>query len=1151
MKLSATLSARIPALRFCDGIILFALALGLTAAEPARHHGQRLDVSFAPSETRLQLPFESARNATSLKLLGYGYGDRLLTPEPAQLRSTGNRTEYRRGALTEWYVNDARGLEQGFTLNTRPVPAPGKGPLVIALAVSGGLHPELNSPADVSLLDSSGLAVLRYSDLRSWDAERRPLPARLKVDGRQIRLMVDDSRATYPITIDPLVSPIIFIASDGSSADHFGTSIAVDGNIAVVGAPGHGGGQGEAVVFARSGNTWTQQAVLLASDRARGDQFGVSVSVSGTTAVVGASGRASGQGAAYVFVQSGTTWTQQAELTSSDAAAGDAFGAAVSLSGTTAVIGASSKGSGRGAAYVFAGSGGVWTQQAALSSTDGAAGDAFGFSVSVNGDTAVVGAYAKSNNQGAAYVFVRSAGAWSQQAKLAAIALASDAEFGYSVSVNADTAVVGTRSASFATGNAYVFVRTGTTWNQQAHLTSPGDSGADEFGITVAVNGDTILCAEPFNSQAFGEAYIFVRSGSTWTPQPKLTASDGANGDVFSTALALSADTVMAASPGKTSGQGEAYVFAHTGSAWTQQAILKTAGGSSSDGFGGSVAVSGDTAVIASASQASGQGAVYVFQRAGANWAQQAKLIASDAAAGDNFGTAAIDGDTALIGAPSKGNQGAAYVFIRSGGAWTQQAKLVASDAANNDFFGTSVSIQGDTAVLGANGRSSNQGVAYVFVRSGTTWTQQAKLSASDAGFQGSFGSCVSVSGDTIVVGARSKANFQGGAYVYLRSGTTWTEQSKLAPSDSATGDNFGLSCSLEGDTAIVSAYGKNGAAGAVYAFARSGTTWSQQAKLTASDGATRDIFGYSLSLNDNLALIGAYQHAGQGAAYLFARSGAAWTQQLELNAPDAASGDAFGFSVSLYKGTMLAGASGKFAQLGEAYLFPMPFVSTGGVVNGAGFQSPVAQGSLTTIFGNNFSTADTLASQVPFPQSLNGVSVSINNSPAPMQFAGYGQINFQMPYEIPTGSAAVVVTVNGVSAFPATVQVTSTAPGILVYGANHALIQNQDYSLNQAGAGAKVGTYVTVYGAGLGQLDNAIPTGAATPNDPLSRARVLPTATIGGVDAPVSFAGMAPGFVGLAQVDVQVPDLPAGTYPVVIKQGGQTSNSPVMDVTR
>ncbi len=1150
MKLLVNLGWPIPALRFCNGIIFLTLAVGLPAAEPARQT-QRFEVSFSPSEAWLQLRFETVRDAASLRLIGYGHGDRLPTPEPARRRSIGNRTEYRRGPLTEWYVNDNRGLEQGFTLNARPDSLPSSSPLVIAMAVNGGLYPQLNSTTELSLLDHSGRPVLRYGDLHAWDANNRTLPSHLNVERGQIRLLVDDSRAAYPITIDPLVTPVIITASDGSSADQFGTSVAVDGNIAVVGAPGHGGGQGEAIVFVRSGNTWTQQAVLLASDRAHSDQFGVSVAVSGTTALVGASAKKSGQGAAYVFVQSGTNWTQQAELTASDGAAGDGFGATVSLSGTTAVVGAAKKGSGRGAAYVFVGSAGAWTQQAALSPTDGAAGDAFGFSVSVKADTAVVGAYAKSNSQGAAYVFVRSAGVWSQQASLAAIGAASDAQFGYSVSVNADTAVVGTRSVSVATGNAYVFVRSGTNWTQQAHLRSPGDSGADQFGINVAVNGDTILCAEPFNLQAFGEAYVFVRSGSTWAPQPKLTASDGAIGDVFSTALALSADTVMAASPGKTSGQGETYVFTHVGAAWTQQAILKAAGGSSSDSFGGAVAVSGDTALIAAGSQALGQGAVYVFQRTGASWTQQTKLTASDAAPGDNFGSSAIDGDTALIGASAKANQGAAYVFVRSGGAWTQQAKLVASDAVNGDAFGISVSIQGDTAVIGAVGKSANQGVAYVFVRSGTTWTQQAKLSASDAGVQGSFGSCVSVGGDTILVGARSKDSFKGGAYVFLRSGTTWTEQSKLAPADSATGDNFGLACSLEGDTALVGAYGKNAAAGAAYVFTRSGAAWSQQAKLTASDATSRDVFGYAVSLNDNTALIGAYAHAGQGAAYLFTRSGSAWTQQFELTAPDAAGGDAFGASVALYKGAMLVGALGKFAQLGEAYLYPMPFVSTGGVVNAAGFLTPVAQGSLATVFGNNFATADALATVVPFPPSLNGISITVNGSPVPMQFVNYGQANFQIPYETPIGSATVVVTVNGFASLPAAVQITATAPGILVYGANHALIQNQDYSLNQPGSGAKVGSFVTVYGAGLGQLDNPIPTGAATPSDPLSRARVTPTATIGGVDAPVSFAGMAPAFVGLAQIDVQVPDLPAGTYPIVIKQGGQTSNAPGMEVIR
>ena len=188
------------------------------------------------------------------------------------------------------------------------------------------------------------------------------------------------------------------------------------------------------------------------------------------------------------------------------------------------------------------------------------------------------------------------------------------------------------------------------------------------------------------------------------------------------------------------------------------------------------------------------------------------KLTASDAAAGDWFGRyVAVSGATVVVGAPNDddngSNSGSAYVFVRSGISWSQQAKLTASDAAAFDFFGVSVAISGDTAVVGANfddGKGVDSGSAYVFVRSGTTWTEQAKLTASDAAALDQFGIEVSISGDTAVVGAFSdddSGSRSGSAYVFVHSGATWTEQAKLTASDAAIDDRFGRSVSVSGDT--------------------------------------------------------------------------------------------------------------------------------------------------------------------------------------------------------------------------------------------------------------------------------------------------------------------------------------------------------------
>jgi hypothetical protein len=371
--------------------------------------------------------------------------------------------------------------------------------------------------------------------------------------------------------------------------------------------------------------------------------------------------------------------SEVAKLVASDAVGGDQFGVSVAVSGDTAVIGArleATGGSGAGAAYVFTRSGGSWTQQAKLLASDAQSSDYFGYSVAVSGDTAVIGAYGEDtggSDAGAVYVFTRSGGSWTQQAKL----LASDAQssdyFGDSVAVSGDTAVIGAygedTGGSYA-GAAYVFTRSGGSWTQQAKLLASDAQSSDQFGVSVAVSGDTAVIG----------AYREATGGS---------------------------------------GAGAAYVFTRSGGAWTQQAKLLASDAQANDYFGVSVAVSGDTAVIGAYREDTGgssAGAAYVFTRSGGAWVEQAKLLASDAQSSDYFGVSvAVSGDTAVIGAYQEdtggSSAGAAYVFTRSGGAWVEQAKLLASDAQSSDYFGYSVAVSGDTAVIGA----SNADAAYIF----------------------------------------------------------------------------------------------------------------------------------------------------------------------------------------------------------------------------------------------------------------------------------------------------------------------------------------------------------------------------------------------------------------------------------------------------
>jgi regulation of enolase protein 1 (concanavalin A-like superfamily) len=401
-----------------------------------------------------------------------------------------------------------------------------------------------------------------------------------------------------------------------------------------------------------------------------------------------------------------------------------------------------------------------------------------------------------------------------------------------------------------------------------------------------------------------------------------------------------------------------------------QQAKIQALDKQAGDIFGYSVAISddGNTAIAGAHYEVGlliGEGAAYIFTRSGANWSPQAKIQASDKQGNDHFGySVAIssDGNTAIMGAEnssiSTSFTGAAYIFTRSGTSWTQQAKIMASDKQQNDKFGYSVSISddGNTAIVGAFREFVDEGLstgpggygfpyagsAYIFTRSGTSWTQRAKIQASDKQIDDRFGISVAMSGDgnTAIVGADEgfDVNNGGSAYIFTRSGTSWTQQAKIMASDNQVKDDFGISVAISenGNTAIAGAhYEDTGGtdAGAAYIFTRSGASWTQQAKIQASDKQGGDRFGYSVSISGdgNAAIVGAFKEdtggTDAGAAYIFTRSGTTWTQKQKIQASDKQGYDYFGQSVSISSdgNTVIAGAAAEDTggtDAGAAYIF-------------------------------------------------------------------------------------------------------------------------------------------------------------------------------------------------------------------------------------
>jgi uncharacterized repeat protein (TIGR01451 family) len=511
------------------------------------------------------------------------------------------------------------------------------------MAWNGELAPRAQGDGAV-FVDAAGGAAFTYAGLLTWDANGKVLPTRLALAGSTLTLLVDDAGAEYPVTVDPWVQQAYLKASNTGASDLFGHSVAISGDTVVVGAYGEdssavgvGGNQasnsalesGAAYVFVGNGATWSQQAYLKASNTAPLDEFGYSVAISGDTVVVGA----------------------PAEDSNATGVGGDGDNDSMAQAG---------------AAYVFVRSGTTWTQQAYLKASNTGAGDGFGWSVAICGDTVVVGA---------------------------------DREDSNATGVDASQ----TDNSATDSGAAYVFVRSGSTWSQQAYLKASNTDPSDSFGWSVAASGDTVVVGAIFESSAApgvngnqgndsapgsGAAYVFVRSGSTWSQQAYLKASNPEFNDQFAGALAISGDTVISGAVGEDS---------------------------NASGVGGN---QGDNS-------ASRSGAAYVFVRSGTTWAQQAYLKASNAAFEDLFGVSvAVSGDAAIVGAPwedssatgvggsqadnSASTSGAAYLFQRNGTSWVQEAYLKASNTGPGDIFGWSVAISASRAVVGALGEDAN-----------------------------------------------------------------------------------------------------------------------------------------------------------------------------------------------------------------------------------------------------------------------------------------------------------------------------------------------------------------------------------------------------------------------------------------------------------
>ncbi len=622
---------------------------GYNSSNPAHgwkiHHATDGTTTIAPQNDKTK----KYHLALKLKSLGYQHQQSLTNPKKISLQD--NTVSYQWNEnLREWWINSGQQLEQWFSVKHKPVGGSDDQKLTLQMMLNSTLKATQNGN-NIDFYNSNGIHIT-YDKLKVWDTKGRNLPAQMKLASNNIlSLQIDDSSATYPLTIDPSFQQQAHIEAP-IAGNRFGSSVAISGDTLVVGDSANDDiysenniayDAGAVYIYTRSGSTWVKQAFIKPHFVDGGDELGYSVAISGDTLVVGAPGEdgssigvngnqsnnlANGTGAAYVFTRNGSSWIQQAYLKPSNPEAISGFGRAVTISGDTIVIGTEfehssgigvngsqtvdlDRGSSSGAAYVFTRNDSTWTQQAYLKASNAKSGGRFGGAVAIFNNTLVVGA---------------------------------SGENGSSTGVNGDqTDYSYTPRAAYASGAAYVFTRNGATWTQQAYLKASNTNAFDYFGSSVAISGDTLVVGadgETSNAtgvngnqadnsaQSAGAAYVFTRNGSTWTQQAYLKASNTRVDSLasFGESVALSGNTLIIGSSSEDSystgvngdqtntsnsqgwGSGAAYIFSRHNSTWTQQDYLKASNAGDFDHFGESVAISGTSIAVGSFSKAA-----YIF----------------------------------------------------------------------------------------------------------------------------------------------------------------------------------------------------------------------------------------------------------------------------------------------------------------------------------------------------------------------------------------------------------------------------------------------------------------------------------------------------------------------------------------------------------
>lgn len=738
----------------------------------------------------------------------------------------------------------------------------------------------------------------------------------------KIKIFILFLLVTFCLKVNSQTDPVQKLyPGNGTLDDAYGSSVNVYDNYAIVGVPGSdefGINSGSAYIYQKVGQTWEKQAFLVADDANEYNYFGNSVAISGDYAIVGSFiNYQHYYCSAYVFKNNNGNWEQIQKLAPSDGEPISGwFGQSVSISGDYTIIGAGSKkhnGISVGAAYIFYNNNGIWEEQAKLIADDGETDDCFGQSVCLDGNNAIIGAYYDDDNgerSGSAYIFSNNNGNWVQQKKL----IASDANIN------------------------------------------------DQYGTSVYINGNYAMVGSPNapNESGIGSIYIVKNEAGNWTEVQKIQGSDPNHTYRFGRAITISGDYAVFGNPyNDTAGTGTGifYLYHNNNDIWEEQNMILAEDGNYNDWFGCSVSINDSTLFIGANGDYT-SGSIYIYEKDLMNWNFHSKLTPEFRYDALKFGKSiTISENTLIIGSETNINTGKLYIYNNSTGSWIKEYE---NTEHYGSAFGATLDISGDYAITRGSER------AILFKKENGNWGYFQTISADDHYIYAEFGCSVSISENYAIIGAYNDKEFgiaSGSAYIFYNNNGNWEKSQKILAFDGEEYDRFGKSVLIEGDWAFISASKDDGT---VYVYKDNSGIWEFETKLISSDGFDGQLYSYSMAIYGDFFIIGTYLKDNKGAAYLFKNNNGIWEEYAKLQPDDLSSEDYFGRSVSISEDHIIIGSirdDENNSNSGSIYLYDN---NNGTWVEKAKLRAKNGQtndnfGLGTSISGNNLSIGMTL----------------------------------------------------------------------------------------------------------------------------------------------------------------------------------------------